>query len=69
MQEEEQSMWALSGMSHPIVLKILCYPPKQSVITPDTLSSTFELKLTLTDDYDSEIDTFRTKLKIYEPNI
>lgn len=32
MDEEEQSMWAVSGMVHPIVLRVICFPPNQNLI-------------------------------------
>ena len=52
MEEEEQAIWTMSGMSHPIVVKIMCLPPKQLYITKDNLKHTYELRLVIKDEYD-----------------
>jgi len=52
MDEGEQAIWTMSGMSHPLIVKILCYPPKQSQLTKTNLKTTYELALTIKDEYD-----------------
>lgn len=47
-------MWAISGMSHAIVVRVLCLPLKPSLSTHLDLT-TFELKLSLQDEYDQEV--------------
>ncbi len=45
-------MWVMSGMWHPIVLRVICFPPKTSLLTKENLQATYDLTLTLYDDYD-----------------
>ena len=33
LDRQEGSIWAMSGMTHPIVVRIICFPPKQSHLT------------------------------------
>ena len=49
MDEEEQSIWTMSCMTHPLVVRILCYPPKPAHLSKDSLSHTYEVTLTLKD--------------------
>lgn len=49
MDEEEQAIWTMSGMSHPLIVKILCHPPKQALLSKENLSVTYELTLSLKD--------------------
>jgi hypothetical protein len=68
MDEEEQSIWTMSGISHPLVVRIICFPPKQSILTKENLQATYELTLAVKDEYDRTIETYTQKLKLIEPN-
>jgi hypothetical protein len=49
--EEEQSLWAISGMSHSLIAKVICLPLKPSLSKEASLKFNYELKLSLTDEY------------------
>lgn len=63
--EEEQSLWAISGQVHAITVRILCLPLKQTLLAG--LSAHYELKVTLQDEYGQMVESFHSKLKLRLP--
>lgn len=60
-------MWTISGMAHALVLRVLCLPPAQSLLSEVNLQGFYELKLTLMNEYDQEVEAYRTKIRLRQP--
>jgi hypothetical protein len=63
--EEEQSLWAISGQSHAITVRVVCLPLKQALLP--ALAAHYELKVTLVDEYSQVVESFHSKLKLRLP--
>lgn len=54
-------------MPHPLVLRIICFPPALSLLTSSNLGGHYELAVTLTDDYNQLVESYHTKLRLKLP--